>query len=185
MGSAAAPASAVVMPKKKPPQACTGCGALPRNFRYGSRHCQRRLGRHPGELTPSLALRLPRLLINLEKDFFSCLRIGRKEKSHRSGASDRGADDDVGVLGTVPISGREQGRVDDADMSKTTTTQWRPKFLVFKAQQPGLSEYFGRQLLKPIERVKYSPSVHEDAGARELRSAAQGLHNEHHDASAL
>lgn len=57
--------------------------------------------------------------------------------------------------------------------------------IIFKAQQPGLSEYFGRQLLKPIERVKYSPSVHEDAGARELRSAAQGLHNEHHDASAL
>ncbi len=57
--------------------------------------------------------------------------------------------------------------------------------IIFKAQQPGLSEYFGRQLLKPIELVKYSPSVHEDAGARELRSAAQGLHNEHHDASAL
>ena len=185
MGSAAAPASAVVMPKKKPPQACTDWGALPHSFRYWSRHCRRRLGRHPGELTPSLAPRLPELLINLEKDFFSCSRTGRKEKSHRSGASDRGADDDVGVLGTVPISGREQGRVVDADMSKTTTTQWRPKFLVFKAQQPGLSEYFGRQLLKPIERVKYSPSVHEDAGARELRSAAQGLHNEHHDASAL
>ena len=149
----------MLTPKKKPQQDRTGWCALPRSFRYWSQHCRRRLGRHPGELTPSLALRLPRLLINLEKDFFSCLRIGRKEKSHRSGASDRGADDDVGVLGTVPISGREQGRVDDADMSKTTTTQWRPKFLVFKAQQPGLSEYFGRQLLRPAKPLERPSSV--------------------------
>jgi hypothetical protein len=71
------------------------------------------------------------------------------------------ADDDVGGLGTVPISGREQGRVDDADMSKTTTTQWRPKSVVFKAQQPGLSTVVMQ--VGPIRRPARKLSVLEDA----------------------
>ena len=61
----------------------------------------------------------------------------------------------------MPSSGREHGRVDDADMSKTTNTKKRQKFVVFKAQQPGLSTFLMQ--VGPISRPTQKLSVLEDA----------------------
>ena len=40
--------------------------------------------------------------------------------------------------------------------------------IIFKAQQPGLSEYFGRQLLHPVKPLERPYSVPENALAQTL-----------------